>query len=1267
MIPRTRPDRGRRLAAPGWSLCLLTVAVATLAGGSGDPAPVPEPLPAPAFHDTTGQAALRWQVTRPGRRASLYQADRTVYRTVDGEDVSYHYGNVYIDRDTVVVRADSAHVFESRDLVRLFDHVRLRHFDTLVSCDRADYRRGPGVADLYGSVRVLDEGVLATADRGEIRDDMQLTRLFGNAVAITPDYTVLADTLLRDRRRDHGEAFGRVRITDPDAGSLVTGDHATFAGDGSWAEVDRNPVMETRDGKSAPVVSQAGVMTFYRSEERVVMVDSVRIRQGFLRATADTAISYGKDRMVLRGSPVLEQGTRSRMAGREIEFYYRRGALDRVILVGAARMEDTEPDSLAAIYRGLPALDVIEGDSITVRLLAGEIQRTDVVGRAHSIYVPVDVRDEVAFNDVAGDTLVLHFREQKVREVDVRGNMKGTYRFARIAAMRGPAPADSLAAAADTLVAAADTPAVMAAASDTLATVAADTFSFTDHVEEVRYSGHSVLFDLVKSTIDISEDARLEYDTMVLTAHDVILDTETRELYADGDPLLEDREVIAGRQMGYDFANKTGAVRGGVTDMDGFYYVGEAIQRYPDGSLKICSGKMTSCDKPEPHFHFWAQKMKMRLGDKVVAAPIVLKIGRVPVFALPFYFKSLKEGRRSGILFPNFNFGWSSAEGRYIRDFGYFWATSQYTDFTLRMDYNERRELTWSLLNRYRKRYSFDGNVQYSARRSIGQAVQEKEWQLRWNHTQPNLMDDYNFRANVEMASRTLSRDDLNDDTGQDVIDGSLKSSLSVSRTLGFGGLSLSANRTEYTNAADDDNATDNRIYAMTLPSLSLSVKKITLGRALGPGEEGSLLGSVARATDLSQSYNATATRNATEETVTRQYNVKGNWGLTLRPDRFWIFNPSLSARSTWAWDRFERTGRDWADSLWVNDDLTEENTAPTLTFSSGVTTKLYGVFPVGLGALQTLRHTLSLNASANYRPQLGDKQDRGQSYSFGVGNKFDVKYLSRSADDTVATVKKLDNILAWDLSTSYNPDSDRSWGNVSSSLNIRPGQSRNLNFRMQNTVDPYNWSLLSTTFNYSFGVDGTFDTGFVGQVREEQQNAAIKRLAAANPDTMAADSLAANDQWNEFGDDGEALPEDDLLQPPAVTGTGPDARDDTAGGRFLPWSLSGNLSLNDSKGSDLTSRGSLRVTAKLTRDWSFNYTASFDFRSGRTVRQEYRLQRDLHCWRVEFMRTVSESNSEFAFRLHLLSIPELKLTQGKDNLLGAARGAGAGLGMSGF
>ncbi len=56
-------------------------------------------------------------------------------------------------------------------------------------------------------------------------------------------------------------------------------------------------------------------------------------------------------------------------------------------------------------------------------------------------------------------------------------------------------------------------------------------------------------------------------------------------------------------------------------------------------------------------------------------------------------------------------------------------------------------------------------------------------------------------------------------------------------------------------------------------------------------------------------------------------------------------------------------------------------------------------------------------------------------------------------------------------------------------------------------------------------------------------------------------------------------------------------------------------------------------------------------------------LGRDLHCWRLEFNRTVSEIDSQFGFRLYLKAIPSLKLTRGREDYMSALEGGfGGGL-----
>jgi len=1242
------------------------------------------------------------------------QADRLVYRVVDGESITDLFGNVLIDRDTITVRSDTARYFRDREVIELWSDVRMRQNEAVLTCRRAVYWREAEAADFSGSVRVEEGDVIGTSVQGESRLGGDLLRLIEDARLVSPDYTVWADTIVRDRTTAEGEATGRVKIVDPGAKTLVTGDHAVFSAAGDSARVDRNPVLTTREQGQDKFEGRSQDMYFFRQEERVVMIDSVRIWQGRTEAVADTALVFGRERLVLKGDPQVWTGEQSTMSGREIEFRYRDKELRRIIVRGDARMEDESPDSLAALYPGLPSLDILEGDTITVELAEGKVQQSTVVGNAHSLYVPTDLEDEVAYNDVRGDTINLYFREEKVNRVHVEGNMSGTYTFARLAKLAPlngrPAAApdsagidslalsepdsagiDSLALSApDSLALAApdsaatdslalSSPAVV----DSLAVAVSDSlpparYDFRRGAETVEYSGGSVVFRLARRTIEIERNASLTYGTMTLTAHDVSFDTEERELYATGDPVLVDSDqAIAGQDMGYNFDARTGAVRNGMTSFEKSYYGGQDIKRFADGSLKIKSGRMTSCDLERPHYHFWSHKMKIKLQDKIAARPVVLKIGEVPLFALPFYYKSLKTGRRSGILFPHFNFGWSRRDGRYIRDLGYFWATNDYTDFMIQGDFNERRDFNFRITNRYVKRYSFNGSVQYTRRLSLGDGPRKREWQLRWNHAQETLFDYYSLRANVQMASQTLESNDLSRNLSRDVVSGQLRSNLTLSRSWSFMNSTLSLSRDERVNAADDDVSTDKFLRSQVAPQLSLGFRRTQLLSPLPAGRDGSLLGDLLRNTYLNHSYSFSSTQQKYEMTKSTNYKASGNMSLDIRPPRLWIFNLSTGVSSSYRWDRTTLTGQRYAgvdtvevapDSLVFYDAFdpvheVEENRVPALSINTGVGTTLYGLLPLKLGKLRAIRHTMRLSVSHSYRPRLGTKQKRSESYSFSLGNRFDLKYLSWSERDSTAQEKKLDGILDWGLSTSYAPraEPDSRWGNISSNVTIKPGRSRNLNFKVGNSIDPYKWVILTTRLTYGLNLSGRFDTG--GEVLEvqAQRNEAIDRLGAL-ADSTAADStyVAEGLAPEDFEPDDPFA--DEFAGQERQRGPGARAQDPTAGGRYIPWDLSASLSYNRNNLRQTSSaRANLTFSASLTRNWDFSYRASFDFDRGTVTRQQWSLKRDLHCWRLEFIRILSARNPEFGFRIYLLSIPAIKVTRGNDDLLGALGGGPGG------
>ncbi len=1258
-----------------------------------------------------------WAREAGPRQESRLRAERFVDRVIDGEPVSCMFGNVFIDRDTMTAAADTAYFYRERELYEFRGHVRVTRNEAVLTCRRGLYNRNFGTGDFYGDVRLIEGDVIGTGDIGESRGAGRYLRLIGDALLVTPDYSVRGDTIFQDRQTGRGEAFGNVSIMEPGSENLVTGQHAVFHEDGEVAEVDRHPVLTSREQSGGPLHSEAGLMRFFRSEDRVVMIDSVRIRQGQTVATADTAVAYGRERMVLTGSPSVSMGTASTMYGDRMEFFYAGGELRQLVIVGAGRMEDSSPDSLAHLYEGLPTMDILEGDSITVDFENRRIRRSVVVGNAHSRYTPLDLTDEVATNDVTGDTITILFNQQRVSRVRVQGNADGTYRFARVAAMRqmlgkskrladmlvrGGADStgarDSLSTQIDSLAGVMGVPeelvasgvvdSLLTVALDSLATAGFDTslsgLDFMASAQDVKYGGHQVTFQMADRTMEIERSGRLDYGTLKLTANHIKLDTDNRELYAEGEPLVEDSDTIAGQRMGYNFKYKSASVEDGVTSFDNYYYVGDNIRRFSDQTMKICGGRMTSCDRAEPHYHFWSGNMKMRPGDKVVAAPIVLRVGHVPVFALPFYYKSLKEGRQSGILFPSFDFGWSSREGRYIRDFGYYWATNDNMDFILEADYNERREFAYRVSNRYVKRYSFNGGVDYSRKIGLGDN-NVNEWQLRWNHNQPTLWDDYKFRSDVKMASTTLTSNDLSGSSARDVVSGQLKSNAYISRNWRLANANLSANRDERVNAADEDPASDNLVYSMTLPSFSMNFKQITLAPGLRGAQQGSAAGNVLRNTYFQQGYSFKADSKGFENHDQSVYNASGNWSLAYRPPRVGIFNVSVSANARQTWSRDASSGQVWnpdtnfVDGGYYTDfDEVVETTKPGLSFSTGVGTTLYGLFPLHVGRLQALRHTARFNTSWTLSPGLGSKQAHSTSLSLSWDNRLDLKYLGADSDSTL-TAKKIDGVIDWSLRTSYNPKAEpgKQWADISSGLTIKPGQSRYLKLKVSNTIDPYLLALKRTSFTYGLSFRGKLDVGEVPAEAEMKRNSAIERLGVELKEEPA-DSTRIDDFEAEFAAENQGRDkldnrrrEEDFdgedssfydFYDRAGRSSGGKAKDATDGGRYIPFDVNASFSYSYTNSTrSRRANANLSINTQLTSNWELRYSASFDVAEGITIRQQYSLNRDLHCWRFEFNRTISTVDSQFGFRIYLKSIPALKFARGQENYMGAPGGGFGG------
>ena len=212
----------------------------------------------------------------------------------------------------------------------------------------------------------------------------------------------------------------------------------------------------------------------------------------------------------------------------------------------------------------------------------------------------------------------------------------------------------------------------------------------------VHYSSQYIDFDvqnritvLTGTAVITYKDMQLEaerievnWDKQLLTASGVT-DTALHidsgavvidSIYMHGRPhFVQSNEDFYGDEIAYNMKLKLGRVRGGTTTFeDGFYY-GQQFKRLPDNVITVAGGNFTTCDKPSPDYHFAAKTLKVKVGKRVIARPVVLYFEDVPVMAAPYGIFPQQHGRTSGILIPTF--GESGGQGRFLKDLGYYWAT----------------------------------------------------------------------------------------------------------------------------------------------------------------------------------------------------------------------------------------------------------------------------------------------------------------------------------------------------------------------------------------------------------------------------------------------------------------------------------------------------------------------------------------------------------------------------------------------------------------
>ncbi len=793
----------------------------------------------------------------------------------------------------------------------------------------------------------------------------------------------------------------------------------------------------------------------------------------------------------------------------------------------------------------------------------------------------------------------------------------------------------------------------------------------------IRYLADHIGFSIARQTTHLMGDVKIEYQDVTLTAADVTIDWQENNMIALGvadstdslgnavyrnTPVLTEGsdEPIRGFRLEYNFKNNRGKVLEGRTIMSPGFYRGKNVAKIGQETLLIQDGYFTTCDNEDhPHFYFRAKKMRVRLKKQAVAQPIVLYIADVPIIAAPFGVFSLQRGRRSGILLPTY--GETGFGGRFLEDFGYYWAPSDYWDLTLRSTFYEKTGFLYKSDWQYKKRYDFSGyvNATYSPK-NVTTGQRGERWELRFKHNQ-EIGQTLSINGNGTFVSDKDYFRDYSTNLDQR-LQQSLTTNVSIRKRLP-GSRTLSMNVRRNQNLQTDESTFE-------FPDLKYTQPARSIFKAKSPSQ--------ARwYNDIKYTYNnnlrARRTKDfiaAIDSTETDRFETetKGGWvhnlGMSYNTKvlKYFKLNQSVSFQELWTPYALDYTFDNETNTA-LSDTVDGFNARRTFSTSLNSSTTFYGLWEIPFSPLKVIRHKVDPQIGFTYAPDFSDESfgyyesfidtngveqrfdrfagnifsgtSRGErrSLTIGVNNLFQGKVLRDEEE------KKID-LFRVNMNTDYNfaRDSLR-WNDLSTTLTARPHRNFDLNFRSRHTfykTNSSNQEIDEFVWNDGFQLPSLLDWN----VRINARFSLKPKEDKDEDDGEAADTL------------GETNLDRDVFSGRENEGTYQGFQEREFEGFNVPWNVDMNFtySYTESEFSGITRRfdANLSGRVQLTEKWKVRYSARLDIAKRQIDSQTFTINRDLHCWQLNFTWSPNPTFSYYRLeiRVNESALRDLKLTK---------------------
>ena len=826
----------------------------------------------------------------------------------------------------------------------------------------------------------------------------------------------------------------------------------------------------------------------------------------------------------------------------------------------------------------------------------------------------------------------------------------------------------------------------------------------------IRYTAKdSTVFDIPEKKMTLSNAGIVEFENRELDAYTIVMDfqhnlmtsysydvdsvvasslalrrriiRDTARTKTRGAPkLTEGPTVYEGEVIVYNFKTKHGTVELGTTEMNQGFYYGEKIKQVAPKTLFVENGRYTTCDAEVPHYYFESPEMKVIMGDQIFAAPVILYVADVPIFALPFgVFPNHESGRHSGIIAPSYQT--QGTRGYGLTHLGYYEVFNDYLDARAQSDIYTVGGYNVDFLAEYMKKYLLNSPATiefgYGHTRLSSADPGTDNWLVRGDL--PNLILGYETSLSANLSYQNNKYFQNNAVSVGQYLTQQVTSSASFQTGWSDAGVSLGIDYQRSQNLLDNS-------YQESSPQLNFS-KTTWFPFQSNDGTQPTALSTALGLSSIGIGYSFSASHNLTHNTNTPNYvtdttvyhNIE-NYSMLHSPSISWspkigyfTISPHISMQDAWlvrehTLSNFrttylrDSTGK-VVDSVTTADTTTSHNFRNLFNYNYGVSigTTLYGIANVGAFGIEAVRHTLQPSVSFTYQPKItggwtpyadptthqtqyynmfdGEPNgglvslNKSETLSMSLGNDFEAKVDRHVSKDSVA----VDHLKLFNLnfSTGYDLVSK-----LLSPLSVSASSQIGTLFSLSGNA---NYSFYPVNYGGGDSTQYSLYTLHQGFIRPTSVTLGLNGSFSASTTTEGENYDSLRRMFK------ITSPEDEraLFFGGYYPGTYIDVP-------FRPkWNLSYGLSYQQSYGINGQSvkdlGANVTLSLPLTVNWSFSTSASYDLLQKKIVIPEIDVHRDLHCWAMDFSyRPPGSAISGFNLNIHIKApqLQDIKLTR---------------------